>query len=79
MNAIAVGWSTKSKTVHVICDDAGLCSLPEPISVYRDGGGNLRNGAFIAMTVPNLVALRLAGVLSDKDISAMKLKGSVTP
>lgn len=69
-DVIAVGYSP-NKHIHVICNDAGLKQIPEPLSEYRNGGGNLPNGALIAFNKVNLVALRLMGVLSERDVSGM--------
>ena len=67
---ICVGY-TVNKDLHVICNDAGLNQLPEWVSLYRDGGGNLHNGVRLAFTKANLVALQMLDVLSSNDIAGI--------
>lgn len=67
---ICVGY-TVNKGLHVICNDAGLAQLPEWFDMYRDGGGNLHNGVWLAWTPSNMIALQLLGVLSSNDIDGM--------
>ena len=69
-NAIAVGFNARG--IHVVCNDEGLRQLPPGIHEYHNGGGNLHNGVFIAITESNLVALRLIGVLSERDLPAIR-------
>ena len=67
---IGIGYK-RGEWLSVICDEEGLKQLPEPMEMYRDGGGNLHIGARIALTKVNLVALRMIGALSDNDIGPM--------
>ena len=78
-NVITLGYR-RGEHVHLICTDKGLNMLPEPflIEKNRNLAATMVNDVLIAATVPNVVALRLIGVITDGDATKI-LEGVPRP
>ena len=70
-DVIAVGFSVERRDIHLLCTEAGLNTIPPARRVDTQPGGSGYRDAFVALDNISLVALRLMGVLSERDVSGM--------
>ena len=74
---IAMGFS-RGKDILLICNQAGLDKLPEPMRVEKGEGWHELNGSisksfyvWVAATVPNAIALVMGGWITPDDANKL--------
>ena len=76
METFAIGFS--SRTVHLACPPEELTSMPGIVCVERINFETGFHDIFLPITIPNVVALRIMGLITVNDSKRMIKKSNNT-